>query len=118
MRTNLPVAGGGYLRIFPAAYNEMAFRIFEKDYAQRVVVYLHPWEIDPDQPRIAGKLKSRFRHYTQLKNMSSKVGRLLKRYKFERFCDVLAADEAAGILNGQADEHPVTLLPGMQEVNV
>ena len=83
-------------RLFPAAYNEMAFRMFEKRYSQRVVVYLHPWEIDPDQPRIAGKLKSRFRHYTQLKNMSSKVGRLLKRYKFARFCDVLAAEEACG----------------------
>jgi len=104
MGTNLPVAGGGYLRIFPAAYNDMAFRIFEKDYSQRVVVYLHPWEIDPDQPRIAGKLKSQFRHYTQLKNMSSKVGRLLKRHKFARFCDVLAAEQALQILNGQAVE--------------
>src|SRR6476661_10367942 len=103
MGTNLPVAGGGYLRIFPAAYNEMAFRVFEKDYAQRVVVYLHPWEIDPDQPRIAGKLKSRLRHYTQLKNMSSKVGRLLKRYTVARFCDVLAAEDAS-LLNGQAVE--------------
>jgi polysaccharide deacetylase family protein (PEP-CTERM system associated) len=104
MGTNLPVAGGGYLRIFPAAYNDMAFRIFEKNYAQRVVVYLHPWEIDPDQPRIAGKLKSRFRHYTQLRNMSSKVGRLLKRHKFARFCDVLAAEEASQILNREAIE--------------
>jgi polysaccharide deacetylase family protein (PEP-CTERM system associated) len=103
MGTNLPVAGGGYLRIFPAAYNDMAFRSFEKDYSQRVVVYLHPWEIDPDQPRIAGKLKSRFRHYTQLKNMSNKVGRLLKRHKFARFCDVLAAEEAS-LVNGQAIE--------------
>jgi polysaccharide deacetylase family protein (PEP-CTERM system associated) len=118
MRTNLPVAGGGYLRIFPAAYNEMAFRIFEKDYSQRVVVYLHPWEIDPDQPRIPGKLKSRFRHYTHLKNMSGKVRRLLQRHKFERFCDVLAAEEAATALKGQTAENPMTLLPGVREVNV
>ena len=116
MGTNLPVAGGGYLRIFPAAYNEMAFRVFEKNYSQRVVVYMHPWEIDPDQPRIAGKLKSRLRHYTQLKNMSSKVGRLLKRHPFERFCDVVAADKASE-MHGQAGEHPVTLLPRMQEVS-
>jgi polysaccharide deacetylase family protein (PEP-CTERM system associated) len=115
MGANLPVAGGGYLRIFPAAYNEMAFRVFEKNYSQRVVVYMHPWEIDPDQPRIAGKLKSRLRHYTQLKNMSSKVGRLLKRYPFERFCDVVAADEALE-MHGQTRDHPVTLLPSMEEV--
>jgi polysaccharide deacetylase family protein (PEP-CTERM system associated) len=112
MGTNLPVAGGGYLRIFPSLYNEIAFRVFEKEYAQRVVVYLHPWEIDPEQPRIAGKLKSRFRHYTQLKNMSRKVGRLLQRYKFERFCDVVAADDAKD-LNSHAAARPTATLPSM-----
>jgi polysaccharide deacetylase family protein (PEP-CTERM system associated) len=112
MGTNLPVAGGGYLRIFPAAYNELAFRVFEQEPAQRVVVYLHPWEIDPEQPRIAGKLKSRLRHYTQLRNMSRKVGRLLERYRFERFCDVVAADEAREIEQGKA-VNPVTMLADM-----
>lgn len=116
MGTNLPVAGGGYLRIFPSAYNEMAFRIFEKDYAERVVVYLHPWEVDPEQPRIAGKLKSRLRHYTQLKNMSSKVGRLLQRHKFERFCDVVATDAALELKNGTTAVKQVTLSENMQEV--
>lgn len=112
MGTNFPVAGGGYLRIFPSAYNDMAFRVFEKNYSQRVVVYLHPWEIDPEQPRIAGKLKSKFRHYTQLKNMSRKVGRLLQRYRFERFCDVVAADDAND-LNGNGAARPNTTLPNM-----
>ena len=50
--TNFPVAGGGYLRIFPSAYTELAFRTFEKNYGERLVVYLHPWEVDPEQPRI------------------------------------------------------------------
>ena len=94
MGNNLPVAGGGYLRIFPSIYNELAFRIFEKNYRQRVVVYLHPWEIDPEQPRIRGKLKSRFRHYTNLRQMRARVAALLKAHRFERFCDVLAADDA------------------------
>jgi len=112
MGTNLPVAGGGYLRIFPTAYNELAFRVFEKEPSQRVVVYLHPWEIDPEQPRIAGKLKSRLRHYTQLKNMSRKVGRLLERHRFQRFCDVVAADEALDVVHGKS-ANPVTMLPSM-----
>jgi hypothetical protein len=90
----------------------MAFRVFEKNYSQRVVVYLHPWEIDPEQPRMAGKLKSKFRHYTQLKNMSRKVGRLLQRYRFERFCDVVAADDAND-LNGHGAARPNTTLPNM-----
>ena len=100
--TNFPVAGGGYLRIFPSAYTDFAFRIFEKDYHQRVVVYLHPWEIDPDQPRIPGPLKSRLRHYTNLRGMRANIGAVLQRHKFARFSDVMAA-ESAGVQNPIAD---------------
>jgi polysaccharide deacetylase family protein (PEP-CTERM system associated) len=94
MGTNLPVAGGGYLRILPPAYTEFAFRVFEHKYNERVVVYLHPWELDPEQPRVRGKLKSRFRHYTRLGAMAGNVSRVLQRHKFERFCDVLEAERA------------------------
>jgi polysaccharide deacetylase family protein (PEP-CTERM system associated) len=92
--TNFPVAGGGYLRIFPSAYTDLAFRKFEDSYRERVVVYLHPWELDPQQPRIPGPLKSRLRHYTNLNQMSGKVAALLSRHKFARFCDVLAEEAA------------------------
>jgi polysaccharide deacetylase family protein (PEP-CTERM system associated) len=94
MGTNLPVAGGGYLRIFPSAFTELAFNKFENSYGERVVVYLHPWEVDPEQPRIAGSLKSRLRHYTSLSRMSAKVDSILAQHKFERFCDVMAAEVA------------------------
>src|SRR5262249_44922459 len=80
--SNLPVAGGGYLRIFPAAFTELAFRAFEKQ-GQRVVVYLHPWELDPDQPRIAASLRSCFRHYTNLRAMKGKLSALLGRHRFQ-----------------------------------
>ncbi len=89
--TNFPVAGGGYLRIFPSSYTELAFRSFEKNH-ERVIVYLHPWEIDPEQPRISGPLKSQFRHYTNLSGMQKNISTVLRRHKFERFCDVLAAE--------------------------
>jgi polysaccharide deacetylase family protein (PEP-CTERM system associated) len=89
---NLPAAGGGYLRIFPPAYTELAFHVFEKK-RQRVVVYLHPWELDPDQPRIPGTLRSRFRHYTNLQAMQNRLGVLLRRHRFVPLCDVLAAEE-------------------------
>ncbi len=90
--TNFPVAGGGYLRIFPSALTDLAFNRFENSYNERVVVYLHPWEIDPEQPRIQSPLKSRLRHYTNLARMSAKVDAVLSRYKFERFSDVMAAE--------------------------
>jgi polysaccharide deacetylase family protein (PEP-CTERM system associated) len=90
--TNLPAAGGGYLRIFPSAFTEHAFRSFEKSYRERVVVYLHPWELDPEQPRISGPLKSRLRHYTNLSRMQDKLSVVLRRHRFQRFSDALAAE--------------------------
>jgi polysaccharide deacetylase family protein (PEP-CTERM system associated) len=101
MGANLPVAGGGYLRIFPSAWTELAFRTFENNYRERVVVYLHPWELDPEQPRIGGPLKSRLRHYTNLHRMSAKVGTVLSRHSFQCFSDVLAAEA----LENQASPH-------------
>jgi len=50
----LPAAGGGYLRIFPRAYTDFAFRQIGRSAKQPVSVYFHPWEIDPAQPRIFG----------------------------------------------------------------
>lgn len=86
--TNFPAAGGGYLRIFPSSYTELAFRSFEAR-GERVVVYLHPWELDPEQPRIHGPLKSRLRHYTNLSRMKARVEAILLRHKFVRFVDVM-----------------------------
>jgi polysaccharide deacetylase family protein (PEP-CTERM system associated) len=93
--TNFPAAGGGYLRIFPSAFTELAFRIFEKKYGERIVVYLHPWELDPEQPRINGPVKSRVRHYTNLKHMHAKLNTILSRQRFQPFKDVMAAEAAA-----------------------
>ncbi|MCU1240397.1 MAG: hypothetical protein JWO71_1123 [Candidatus Acidoferrum typicum] len=80
---NLPAAGGGYLRVLPLAYTRWVFRKFEKSYRERVVVYFHPWELDPGQPRIREKLKSRLRHYTALNRTMSKLEYLLSRYRFD-----------------------------------
>ena len=85
----LPAAGGGYLRIFPLQYTQLAFRQFENQ-EQSLVLYLHPWELDPEQPRLSGRLKSRFRHYTNLRQTESRLTQLLQRYSFESFRDHLA----------------------------
>ena len=84
-----PAAGGGYLRLFPLWYNTWAFRQIGAR-QQPVVVYFHPWELDPGQPRIAAKLRSRFRHYHHLDKMESRLERLLGAYPFQRFCDALS----------------------------
>jgi hypothetical protein len=85
----------------------LAFRKFEKTYGERVVVYLHPWEIDPEQPRISGSLKSRLRHYTNLGGMEAKVSAVLGRHKFARFSDVLAEEENVPM---RSEENTSTIL--------
>ena len=86
----LPAAGGGYLRIFPLAYTRWALRRLAEEDGRAVVVYFHPWELDPEQPRIAGPLKSRFRQYTNLGRMESHLRDLLRRNTFESFRDLIA----------------------------
>ncbi len=85
---NFPAAGGGYLRIFPFFYTQWVFRHIEKN-RQPVVVYFHPWEIDPEQPRLPGKLRSRFRHYTNLSKMQERLAVLLQRYSFQPLRNLL-----------------------------
>jgi polysaccharide deacetylase family protein (PEP-CTERM system associated) len=74
---NLPVAGGGYLRILPMLYTRWALRRIRKQDRQPAVVYFHPWEIDPAQPRLPGKLKSKIRQYLNLKRMDNRIRELL-----------------------------------------
>lgn len=81
---NMPVGGGGYLRIFPFWYTRMGFH---KATAENLplIVYIHPWEVDPEQPRISGRLKSRLRHYTNLSKTETRLSRLLQLGKFGTF---------------------------------
>jgi polysaccharide deacetylase family protein (PEP-CTERM system associated) len=85
-----PTGGGGYLRLLPMPYTRWTIRhIHEKEH-QPFVLYFHPWELDPEQPRIAGSWKSRFRHYTGLGRMESRLRELLKRGHFQPFRDFLS----------------------------
>lgn len=88
---NLPAAGGGYLRILPWQYTRWVMRQLERESPHPVVVYFHPWEIDPEQPRIQGKLKSRFRHYTNLGKMEDRLSKLMQTFAFQPFREVIAA---------------------------
>jgi polysaccharide deacetylase family protein (PEP-CTERM system associated) len=89
--TNFPMAGGGYLRLLPMWYTEWALRRMEREDGQALVVYLHPWEVDPEQPRIAASWKSRFRHYTNLGCMESKLRQMLRTRRFQPFRELVAA---------------------------
>jgi polysaccharide deacetylase family protein (PEP-CTERM system associated) len=85
----LPACGGGSFRLFPYWYTERAIQAYNAS-GNPAMVYLHPWEIDPNQPREVAGLKSRLRHYTNLHTVEWKLRRLLASHEFGPVCDIYA----------------------------
>ena len=85
----LPIAGGGYFRILPYALSKWGLASVNRSQGVPFVFYLHPWEIDPQQPRIAVRWKSRFRHYTNLDRCKARLVRLLEAFQFSSMATVL-----------------------------
>jgi polysaccharide deacetylase family protein (PEP-CTERM system associated) len=87
---NLPVGGGGYFRQLPYGWTSRGILRVNTTENQPVNFYLHPWEIDPDQPRIAniGGMQ-RLRHYRNLAKTASRLRRLLKDFRFGTVDQVL-----------------------------
>jgi polysaccharide deacetylase family protein (PEP-CTERM system associated) len=88
--TNFPIAGGGYLRLLPYRLTAGAIRRLNQREKQPVMVYLHPWEMDPDQPRVPSSWRSRFRHYQNLDSTETKIKNLLTDFSFSTMEQVLA----------------------------
>lgn len=87
----LPCGGGGFFRLLPLAWFTHAFKRIEQE-GLRVNFYLHPWEIDPGQPRISRlPLKTRIRHYIGLTRCEAKLSKLLKTRQWTRM-DTAYAD--------------------------
>jgi polysaccharide deacetylase family protein (PEP-CTERM system associated) len=85
----LPVAGGGYLRLFPLWFTRKAIERLNNGGGHPALIYFHPWEIDVDQPRVKVDLKSRFRHYVNLHTTEKKLRNLLSSFNFQPITDVL-----------------------------
>ena len=82
---NLPAGGGGYFRLAPYKLSRWAIRRVNRDDRRPAIFYMHPWEIDPGQPRVtAADLKTRFRHYVNLSRTESRLGLLLRDFKWGR----------------------------------
>jgi len=84
----IPVAGGGYFRLFPYSFTRWALRKLNER-MQEFVFYVHPWEVDPDQPRIEAGALSRFRHYLNLDRCAQRLGHLLDEFEFDTMRAVL-----------------------------
>ena len=88
---NLPSSGGGYFRLLPYRVSRWLIGKVNQEERQAAVFYFHPWEIDPQQPRVPGvDAKSRFRHYLNLGRTESRIRRLLGDFAWGRMDQVFA----------------------------
>lgn len=82
---NLPCAGGGYFRLLPYWLSSANLRRVHAADKSPGIFYMHPWEIDPEQPRVPGlSFKSRLRHYLNLGAMEGRLRRLLTDFSWDR----------------------------------
>jgi len=88
-RWRLPVAGGGYLRLLPYAATRRALRHLNEVERQPGMVYLHPWEMDPGQPRLPIGRLAQLRHSLNTSRTEGKLRRLLSDFRFRPVRDVL-----------------------------
>jgi polysaccharide deacetylase family protein (PEP-CTERM system associated) len=77
-----PIGGGAYLRFLPYSYTRWAIRHLNQHESFPVCVYIHPWELDPEQPRLGGNLSTRARHYFGLGGTEAKLKKLLRDVEF------------------------------------
>lgn len=88
-RYRLPVSGGGYFRLFPYFLTKMALASVNRRERRPFIFYLHPWEVDPDQPRVKTGWLSRFRHYNNLERCEPRLRQLMVDFKFGTAAEVL-----------------------------
>ncbi|MGH8290648.1 MAG: XrtA system polysaccharide deacetylase [Steroidobacteraceae bacterium] len=93
----VPVSGGGYFRLLPYGLTRAGLRKINESARRPFVFYLHPWEIDPDQPRFRVSPLSRFRHYTNLERCEDRLKLLLQDFAFAPAIQVLRRHGVLGL---------------------
>jgi polysaccharide deacetylase family protein (PEP-CTERM system associated) len=90
----IAAGGGGFFRLLPYVYSRWAVRQVNAE-ARPGIIYFHPWEIDPGQPRVANaSIKSKLRHYTKLDAMAGKLKRLIADFKWDRLDRIVEQEKA------------------------
>ncbi|MGH8283233.1 MAG: XrtA system polysaccharide deacetylase [Gammaproteobacteria bacterium] len=104
---NWPCGGGGYFRLLPFALFKWGLQHVNQHEQRPGVFYFHPWEIDPEQPRVPGvSFKNRVRHYLNLSRMADKLGLLLRDFRFDRMDKIF--------LTRTAERYPTVMLQDPQ----
>ena len=110
-RCALPVGGGGYFRLYPFWLTRRLLQHVNRQARRPFAFYIHPWEVDPKQPRLkAGSFSSRLRHYINLQPTVAKLSKLLDDFRFgtlqESIDQVLQVDKHEGLLTSEASSAP------------
>lgn len=88
---NLPVAGGGYFRLFPLRVLRAGLEQMDRQSGGAAILYFHPWEFDPEQPRLPLGRLARWRTYVGMRRTMNRLRSLLRRYEYTRAVDVARA---------------------------
>ena len=89
-RVNLPIGGGGYFRLLPYAWTRWGIGRLNRREQRPAIFYLHPWEVDPGQPRLPAPALARFRHYRNLDVTEQRLRQLLRDFPFGTMRDVVS----------------------------
>jgi polysaccharide deacetylase family protein (PEP-CTERM system associated) len=105
----VPVGGGGYFRIYPFALSAALLRRIHRRDRRSFMFYIHPWEIDPEQPRVAVNSRlSRFRHYFNLRGTEARLAKLFERFRFAPVGEIIGEQiEAASTKSASTAESDV-----------
>jgi len=93
LNQNVPFSGGGYFRLLPYGFIKSAIKKINKE-GFPTIVYIHPWELDPQQPRIKADYLSRFRHYVNISKTEEKFKQLLNDFEFKPIRDFLTLEKS------------------------
>jgi polysaccharide deacetylase family protein (PEP-CTERM system associated) len=109
---NVPVGGGGYFRLFPVGWTNLCLSRVQLRQHTPAMFYIHPWEIDPDQPRLSvtGRM-NRFRHYVNLAHTERKLSRLFNEFQFGCLSDALAPHRDGDVGKGNQQNGESLFLP-------
>ena len=88
---NWPVGGGGYFRLLPYGWTRWGLRRVNDVERAPAVFYLHPWEVDPDQPRLTAPALARYRHYHNLADTAPRLERLMREFPFGTMRELIAS---------------------------
>jgi polysaccharide deacetylase family protein (PEP-CTERM system associated) len=103
----MPVGGGGYFRLYPLRWTLHLLSRINQACNRAFAFYVHPWELDPQQPRLrAGSRLSRVRHYVNLASTEKKLDVLLQRFRFGRLCDCIREFSSSAPISAAPHEVP------------